>query len=466
MQFLNSRTGKKEHFSPLDANHIKLYVCGPTVYNCIHIGNARPLVIFDCLFRLLNHRYKKITYVRNITDLDDKIYQCAHEKNINIATLTTQTTRNFLDNCQSLNCLEPTHQPKATEHISHMIAMISTLLENGFAYQAEGHVLFSHAKITEKHQLIPLDADKLREGARVEVAPYKKDSRDFVLWKPSGGDTNITVGWDSPFGFGRPGWHIECSAMAMEYLGADFDIHGGGQDLLFPHHYNEYAQSCAACPESQHAQYWLHNGYVLANGEKMSKSLGNFFTVNDLLKDYHGETIRLLLLMTHYRQPLDFSYDKMNEAQTILDKFYQALRMVETDVTAPNENNADKNDADENDADENLLAALSDDLNTPLALSHLHHMATQINQQNTDLRLVKRFLASAHLLGIMQQSPDEWFAGNHKAFTAEKIETMIAQRNQARHDKNYALADSIRDTLEQNDILLEDTETKTLWKKR
>ncbi|MCH9844538.1 MAG: cysteine--tRNA ligase [Alphaproteobacteria bacterium] len=454
MQFFNSRHGKKETFIPFDEAHIKIYVCGPTVYDQIHIGNARPLVVFDVLFRLLSTKYQRVTYIRNITDLDDKIYARASDKNISISDLTNATIVDFHKNCDALNCLAPTHQPKATEHIPHMIKMIETLLENGFAYQAEGHVLFSHQKMTDAQKLIQLDAEKLRDGARVEIAPYKQDARDFVLWKPSGGDKDIAVGWDSPFGFGRPGWHIECSAMAQEYLGGDFDIHGGGQDLLFPHHYNEYAQSRAACPQHHHAKYWLHNGYVLANGEKMSKSLGNFFTVNDILKSYDGAVLRLLLLMTHYRQPLDFSLDKMNEAKAILDRFYQIMRLTGCDDSATQHANPD------------VIDALEDDLNTPLALSILHQMASELNQQKQpDLDSVRQFLASAQLLGLMQCSADEWFMGDG-SFNTKEIEDLIAQRIQARAEKDYKLADSIRDMLESQDILLEDTGNKTLWKRR
>ncbi len=456
MQFFNSRSGKKETFIPFDDTHIKLYVCGPTVYDQIHIGNARPLVAFDVLFRLLSAKYPRVSYVRNITDLDDKIYARAKDKNIKIGELTDATTEDFHKNCDALNCLAPTHQPKATDHIPHMIKMIATLLENGHAYQAEGHVLFSHQKMTDDQKLIPLDDKKLRDGARVEIAAYKQDAQDFVLWKPSMGD--MKVGWDSPFGFGRPGWHIECSAMAQEYLGGDFDIHGGGQDLLFPHHYNEYAQSRAACPQHQHAKYWLHNGYVLANGEKMSKSLGNFFTVNDILKLYDGSTLRLLLLMTHYRQPLDFSVDKMNEAKAILDRFYQITRLTGCDDCASIPPHQD------------IIAALEDDLNTPLALSILHQMASELNQQaEPDLDSVRQFLASAQLLGLMQCSADEWFIGdanNDDDFTKEDIEDLIQQRNDARKAKDYELADKIRHELEARDILLEDTGGKTLWKRR
>ncbi len=452
MQFFNSRNGKKETFIPFDDTHIKIYVCGPTVYDQIHIGNARPLVVFDVLFRLLSAKYQRVSYIRNITDLDDKIYARASDKNISISDLTSATTADFHKNCDALNCLAPTHQPKATEHIPHMIKMIEILIENGFAYQAEGHVLFSHQKMTDSEKLIQLDAEKLRDGARVEIAPYKQDARDFVLWKPS--NDGITVGWDSPFGFGRPGWHIECSAMAQEYLGGDFDIHGGGQDLLFPHHYNEYAQSRAACPQHQHAKYWLHNGYVLANGEKMSKSLGNFFTVNDIIKQYRGDILRLLLLMTHYRQPLDFSLDKMNEAKAILDRFYQIMRLTGCDDSASKHANTD------------VIDALEDDLNTPLALSILHQMASELNQQKSpDLDMVRRFLASAQLLGLMQCSTDEWFMGDG-SFDTKEIEDLIEKRIQARAEKDYELADAIRRELENSGILLEDTGGRTLWKRR
>ena len=462
MQFFNSRSGKKENFTPLNPEALTLYVCGPTVYDVIHLGNARPLVVFDVLYRLLSLRYPQVTYVRNITDLDDKIYQRAAEKNISIDALTQNTIIDFTQDYEQLRCLPPTHQPKATEHIAEMIALIENLLQRDYAYQAEGHVLFSHQCMCEAFELLPIKSEQLLDGARVEIAPYKRDARDFILWKPTTGKDNCTVGWDSPFGFGRPGWHIECSAMALKYLGKDFDIHGGGQDLLFPHHYNEYAQSCAAHPDHQHARYWLHNGYVLANGEKMSKSLGNFYTVQDLLKQYDGETIRLMLLMTHYRQPLDFSFDKMAEAKNILDKFYQALRDIDIyfDTAPP--------------ADE-VIAALADDLNSPLALQHLHHIAKQLNHakavhdQKAMQAHAEKLIASANLLGLLNQSADEWFAGNadenEDDISPQQIETLIIERRDARKQKDFARADEIRDMLTQQGILLEDTEGKTLWKK-
>ncbi len=464
MQFLDSKIRAKVFFEPHDLDHIKIYVCGPTVYDKIHLGNARPLVVFDVLYRILQAEKtgkdgRKVTYVRNITDIDDKIYQRAQQQNIDIQTLTTGTIASFHHDCAALGCLQPTYEPRATHHIGEMIALIEILLARQHAYEAEGHILFSIASFKKDNMLFPIKQELLREGGRVDLAPYKKDQSDFVLWKPSGGNTGVAIGWESPFGFGRPGWHIECSAMARKYLGGDFDIHGGGQDLMFPHHFNEYAQSRCAYPEEGFAKYWLHNGYVLVDGEKMSKSLGNFHTISDLLARYDGEILRLVLLMTHYHQPLDFSHEKLIEAENILNRFYQAI------ATDPQTLTASRNC----DYDELLFATLADDLNTPKAIARLHEMVKEINcakgVEKSDK--IMKLIASARLLGLLEKTSQEWFQGclNNDSSESE-IETLIAARVQAKQNKNFIEADQIRDQLCQQGILLEDTAEGTTWKKR
>ena len=460
MQFHNTKAGLKQEFKPLDANHVKIYVCGPTVYDDIHIGNARPLVVFDVLYRLLQLYYPQVTYIRNITDIDDKICARARTKNIDIAELTQGTAENFQKTTKELNCLAPTVEPRATAHIFEMISLIEKLLANGSAYQKDGHVLFSMADFPEKFALVKIDNEKLIDGARVDVAPYKRDPRDFILWKPSGGDCEIQEGWDSPFGFGRPGWHIECSAMAKKYLGTDFDIHGGGQDLIFPHHFNECAQSLCADPESGFARYWLHNGYVLSHGEKMSKSKGNFYTVSELLEEYDGEVLRLGLLMTHYRQPFDFSFERMNEAKNILDKFYEALGDTRNEML-PSIESADILH------DKQLIAALADDLNTPLAIARLHEMVKEINTLLDSEKKPKQviFYYSASLLGLLERRQKEWTQSAPQIDDVEILD-LIHAREHAKTAKNYAEADRIRDILNRKGIILEDTAKGTAWKRK
>jgi cysteinyl-tRNA synthetase len=452
----NTYGRKKEEFVPIDPQRIGMYVCGPTVYDRAHIGNARPVVVFDVLFRLLRRLYPEVTYVRNITDVDDKINARAAEAKEPIAALTARTTELYHQDMAALSCLAPTIEPRATAHISQMQAMILKLLEHGFAYEAEGHVLFSVASFPEYGALSGRSLEEMIAGARVEVAPYKRDAADFVLWKPSSGDL---PGWDSPWGRGRPGWHIECSAMSLEYLGASFDIHGGGQDLVFPHHENERAQSTCA-NHAPFARYWLHNGYLMVEDEKMSKSLGNFLTIPDILKAAPGEAIRLALLATHYHQPINWTAEGLKQARATLDRLYLALRSVE-DVPAA----ADK------DLPIEVRAALEDDLNTPLAISHLHELATQINKASAPsekARLKAALLNSGEVLGVLQQPPESWFRWTPAAgatLSDAEIDALVAQRLAARKAKDFTEADRIRKLLTDNGVLLEDGAGVTQWRR-
>ncbi|MEN8196585.1 MAG: cysteine--tRNA ligase [Pseudomonadota bacterium] len=438
----------------MDPKHVRFYVCGPTVYDFAHIGNARPVVVFDVLARLMRRLYPKVTYVRNITDVEDKINDRAKKLGEDIRTLTERTAKQFHDDMAALGTLPPDVEPRATDHIAEMITMIEALIEKGHAYVGDGHVLFDVPSMPDYGKLSRHSRDELVAGARVEVAPYKRDAADFVLWKPS---TPDLPGWDSPWGRGRPGWHIECSAMSMKYLGAEFDIHGGGQDLIFPHHENEIAQSRCAHPDDIFAKYWMHNGYLMAEGEKMSKSLGNFYTVHELLEEFPGEAIRLALLQTHYRQPLDFTKDGLAQAKATLDRFYLALR------------DSAGVDAGATEAPE-LQAALEDDLNTPLALSHLHEALGALNKAETDSELAAakgRLLAGANLLGLLQQDTETWLRGGAGASGSDdaEIDRLVAERIEARKNKDFATADRIRDDLIAQGILLEDGPQGTAWRR-
>ena len=443
---------EKVTFEPRDENHVRLYVCGPTVYDYAHIGNARPVVVFDVLCRLLKHIYPKVTYVRNITDVDDKINAAAKESGESIQAITERTTKIFHQDMATLGAHDPDHEPRATDHIDGMIALTEKLLKSGNAYEAEGHVLFSVPSMPDYGRLSKLNRDELIAGARVEVAPYKKDPADFVLWKPS---TDDLPGWDSPWGRGRPGWHLECSVMSEKFLGPEFDIHGGGQDLIFPHHENEIAQS-TCMGNGGFAKYWMHNGYLMAEGEKMSKSLGNFYTVQDVLSEFPGEAIRQALLKTHYRQPLDFTKDGIAEAKRELDGFYGALRGWEGHPDYKMETPA-------------VIAALSDDLNTPLALSHLHELAGAINKAEGEEKAEASncLLIAGKLLGLLQQDPEDWFKGSAAEGSLDDaaIDALIADRNQAREQKDFTRSDEIRDELAEQGILLEDGADGTTWKR-
>jgi len=456
LQFHNTLTRRKERFTPLDPQNVRMYVCGPTVYDFAHIGNARPAVVFDVLFRLLRHLYgeAQVTYARNITDVDDKIIQAAKDTGELIEAITRRTTQAYHDDMAALGALPPTVEPRATQHIFQMVAMIQALIDKGHAYAADGHVLFAVPSMADYGELSRLDRDALVAGARVDVAPYKKDPADFVLWKPS---TPEQPGWESPWGRGRPGWHIECSAMALEHLGEVFDIHGGGLDLVFPHHENEIAQSRCAHGTAEMARLWMHNGYVVANGEKMSKSAGNFFTVRQLLEEgLRGEAIRLALLSGHYRAPLDITREKIAECKGQLDRLYGALRGVTAAADA--------------EPPAALMAALADDLNTPLAVAELHEIASAMNKAKDEGKreaLAGGLLAGGALLGLLQDDPEAWFKGApaEGALVAEAVEAMIAARIAARKAKNFTEADRIRDDLLAQGITLEDGPSGTIWRR-
>jgi cysteinyl-tRNA synthetase len=440
----NSLTRRKERFEPADPSNVRMYVCGPTVYDLAHLGNARPVVVYDVVARLLRHLYPKVTYVRNITDVDDKINARARESGEPISALTARTTADFHADMAALGTLPPDEEPRATAHIAEMIQIIERLIASGHAYAAEGHVLFAVKSDPDYGKLSGRSQEELLAGARVEVAPYKRDPGDFVLWKPSGDDL---PGWDSPWGRGRPGWHIECSAMSWTYLGETFDIHGGGSDLIFPHHENEMAQSLCAFPGSRFARTWMHNGMLQVNGEKMSKSLGNFFAVRDVLTKAPGEAIRLLLLRTHYRSLLDFSDQGLAEARKELDRFYRALEACP--------------DAPAGDVPAAVLEALCDDINTPQALAMMHELAGQALAGDREGAAGLR--AAGTLLGLLQQTPEAWFRGG--ADDSAAIEAAIADRLAARKAKDFARADAIRAELAAKGILLEDGPKGTTWRR-
>ena len=449
LKLYNTLTRKKERFVAIDDSHLRIYACGPTVYDKIHIGNARPLVVFDVLVAILRATYPKVTYVRNITDVDDKINARAGERGIPIQALCAETIETFHKDTQALLVSPPDIEPRATEHIAQMIAMISQLIEKGFAYAAEGHVLFSVKKMPEYGALSGRSLDEMIAGARVEVAPYKADAADFVLWKPF---EKGLPSWDSPWGPGRPGWHIECSAMAAEYLGAEFDIHAGGLDLIFPHHENEIAQSRCAHNTARMARYWLHNGYVTVNGEKMSKSLGNFTTVGEALTTHRGEAIRLGLLSTHYRAPFDFSAQLIQHTHLILDKLYRAASRVDRSqlLTKPEA------------LDAGFLAALGDDLNTPLAISRLQALANDANKGSDEAAL--QLASCADLLHLLRD--ENWFkVSDGGMLDAAQIEAEIDARNAARAARDFARADAIRDKLASMGIRLLDGPEGTSWEK-
>ncbi len=451
----NTLSRTKEKFKPLDPSNVRMYVCGPTVYDFAHLGNARPVVVFDLLYRLLKRLYPRVTYVRNITDVDDKIMARAKESGVAIDVITTGTTKAFHDDMAALNALPPDIEPRATAYIAPMIALTQELLDKGHAYVAEGHVLFDVTSMPNYGALSRRTRDELIAGARVEVAPYKKDSADFVLWKPSAADEQ---GWESPWGRGRPGWHIECSAMARQHLGVTFDIHGGGLDLIFPHHENEIAQSTCAHDGAPLAQYWMHNGFLMVNGEKMSKSLGNFFTVRELLVGAPGEALRLALLASQYRQPLDFTLKALSDARAVLDKWYGALFAAEVEP------------ADSETPSPALDAALLDDLNTPMAIEHMHELANALSRAATPAEqatLKGQLIAAGAALGLLQQDRDAWMKGLLRGTAAEGlIATSIELRHKARKAKNFADADLIRNDLKAQGIELEDAAQGTTWRFR
>ncbi|GHF29214.1 cysteine--tRNA ligase [Kordiimonas sediminis] len=441
IRIYNTLAREKQTFTPIDPKNVRLYVCGPTVYDYAHIGNARPVVVFDMLFRLLRHVYgtDHVTYARNFTDIDDKIMLRAADEGVGIKTISKRYEKAYIADMKALNALDPTLTPRATEHLPQMIKMMQALIEKGHAYEAEGHVMFHVPSMENYGRLSRHSRDELVAGSRVEVAPYKRDPADFVLWKPS---TEDQPGWASPWGRGRPGWHLECSCMIEKHMGTTIDIHAGGQDLIFPHHENEIAQSECAHGET-FVNYWMHNGYLTVDGEKMSKSLGNFHTVHDLIASgENGEALRLSLLTAHYRQPVDFSLSTVREQKRRLDKWYRLTDGVEAADTVPAA----------------VVDALSDDLNTPKALSEIDALA--------DVATAAELKAAAQFMGLLQSSTDEWFKGDAPdGITVEEIEELIAARNQARAEKNFAESDRIRDLLTEKGIVLEDGAGATGWRK-
>jgi len=448
LQIYSTLTRRKETFEPQDPERVTLYACGPTVYNYAHIGNARPAVIFDLLYRVLRRRYPQVIYARNITDVDDKINQAAAEQAVPIEVISRRYADAYHADMAALGVERPTIEPRATEHIPEIISMIEQLIAKDHAYLAEGHVLFNVGTFDEYGQLSRRDRREMIAGARVEVAPYKRNPGDFVLWKPS---SDAQPGWDSPWGRGRPGWHIECSAMTAAHLGEVIDIHAGGQDLVFPHHENEIAQSRCAHGTDTFARYWMHNGFVTVEKRKMSKSLGNTLVVHELLKQWPGEVLRYVLLSAHYRQPLDWSDKALEQAQTTLDRLYGLLRDHDEDATQPGQ------------PDPGVTAALEDDLNTPTALAALSKVARSVGANSTAEAACLR--ASGELLGLLQQPPSEWFDGRSATvqLDPETIAQRIEARNAARAERNFAEADRIRDDLAAQGIVLKDGPNGTTW---
>jgi len=447
----NTLNGKKEKLEAIDPKHLKIYACGPTVYNYAHIGNARMAVVFDTLVRTLKTIYPKVTYVSNITDIDDKIIDAAKDQNVAISSITEKYTKIYNDDMAKLNVLAPDIQPKATEYISEMIYLVSDLIKKDFAYEKEGHVLFHVPSFKNYGLLSNRNRDEQIAGSRVDVAPFKKDPADFVLWKPS---SDNQPGWDSPWGFGRPGWHTECSAMSEKTLGLPFDIHGGGRDLIFPHHENEIAQSCCSAadpnkPES-YAKYWMHNGFVTIDSEKMSKSLGNIILVNDLTQKYHGEVIRLALLSSHYRQGLDWNEKVIHQAKKLLDKLYEIheeLKEIKTNL---------------DDRSFESIEIIFDDLNTPGLISEVNKLIKEVDSadDNEKVLLKSKLEMIGKVLGILEDSAYKKASDE----LSEEVEKLIKQRSEAKENKNFELADEIRNALEDRGIEIKDTPDGTSWK--
>jgi cysteinyl-tRNA synthetase len=444
LELTNSLTRKKDLFKPINSKDISMYACGPTVYDKPHVGNARTLVVFDMLFRVLRKVYgKNVKYVRNITDIDDKIIDIANKKNIGIDKITSEITKIFHDNCESLNCLKPTFEPKATDHIEEMIEMISSLIKKKFAYFARGHVYFSVSSFKNYGKLSNKNLEELKSGTRIENSGLKKNLMDFVLWKPS---VDSEPSWSSPWGKGRPGWHLECSVMSEKYLGKTFDIHGGGLDLIFPHHENEIAQSCCNNSTNNFANYWVHNGFVTMNKEKMSKSLGNIITITEAVKKYSGEVVRLALLSAHYSQPLDWNDELLKNQKETIDKWYKLY---------------------ENSDEENILEiseTLLDDLNTPGFIAKIHALYNEALKGDDNSK--KLFNGACRFLGLFNLSKDEWniFKKSKITISEEIINEKIKERLEAKKNKNYELADKIRDELLNSGVSIEDEKNKTSWK--
>jgi len=441
----NNLTNKKEKFIPQDKNNVRMYVCGPTVYDDPHIGNARPVVIFDILFKVLKNEYPNVTYVRNITDVDDKIIKSSQENNISILDLTKKITQSFNEDCIYLNCEKPNHEPKATEHISEMIEMISELIKKGFAYENNKHVYFEVKKFEDYGQLSNKNLDELVAGSRIEVSDNKKNPEDFVLWKPSETDE---PSWDSPWGKGRPGWHLECSAMSKKYLGKEFDIHGGGVDLLFPHHENEIAQSRCANDSKVFANYWLHNAFITMSNEKMAKSQGNILKNKDFRNIKSGQVLRLALMSAHYRQPLDWNDKLLEDSENTINKWYNVYLNIEKQLKISDE----------------ILKPLLDDLNTPGYITNLHKLYEKASKGSDEDKRI--FISACHFVGLLDESKEDWlkFKKSKVSISESEILFKINQRNKARINKNYDEADKIRNDLLDKGVLIEDKDGKTVWK--
>jgi cysteinyl-tRNA synthetase len=439
----NNLSNKKEKFVPIDEKNIGMYVCGPTVYDDPHIGNARPIVIFDILFKILKSKYSSVTYVRNITDVDDKIIKSSNEKKISISDLTHTVIRSFSEDCNYLNCEIPTAQPKATEHIDLMIEMVSELIKKGFAYENNKHVYFEVKKFDDYGQLSNKKLEELIAGSRIEVSDNKKNSEDFVLWKPS---LDNEPSWDSPWGKGRPGWHLECSAMSKKFLGNEFDIHGGGIDLIFPHHENEIAQSRCANDTNVFANYWLHNAFITMSNEKMAKSQGNILKIKDFRGKVSGQVLRLALISAHYKQPLDWNDKLLDDCQNTIDKWYNAYLPSSKEL------------------EDEIIQPLYDDINTPGYIANLHKLYDKANKGNDADKQI--FNSACNFIGLLQETKEEWldYKKGKIDISETVIENKIELRNKARADKNYAEADNIRDYLLDKGVLIEDKDGKTIWK--
>ncbi len=439
----NNLSNKKEKFVPIDENNVGMYVCGPTVYDDPHIGNARPIVIFDILFKILKKRFSNVTYVRNITDVDDKIIKSSKERNISISDLTETVIKSFNKDCNYLNCEDPSQQPKATEHIDLMIKMVSELIKKGFAYENNKHVYFEVKKFYDYGKLSNKKLEDLIAGSRIEVSDNKKNSEDFVLWKPS---LENEPSWDSPWGKGRPGWHLECSAMSKKFLGNEFDIHGGGIDLIFPHHENEIAQSRCANNTDVFANYWLHNAFITMSNEKMAKSQGNILKIKDFRNKISGQVLRLALISAHYKQPLDWNDKLLDDCQNTINKWYNLYLPSQEDL------------------DDEIIQPLYDDINTPGYIANLHKLYDKANKG--DEKDKKIFNSACNFIGLLQETKEEWL--NHKKvkvdISEEEIENKIKLRNNARDNKDYKEADNIRNYLLDKGVLIEDKNGKTIWK--
>ena len=455
MKIFNTHSGKKEEFVPIDSKHIKIYACGPTVYNYAHIGNARMAVVFDTLVRVLRDIYPKVTYVSNITDIDDKIIDAANELKVPIEEITHKYTTIYNNDMSKLLVMAPDIQPKATQYIPEMIALIMDLIDKNHAYEKDGHVLFHVPSYKNYGSLSKRNREEQIAGSRVEIAPFKKDPADFVLWKPS---NDKQPGWDSPWGFGRPGWHTECSAMSEKTLGLPFDIHGGGRDLTFPHHENEIAQSCCSSADinnpKSYVNYWMHNGFVTVNGEKMSKSLGNISLVKDLTDSNHGEVVRLALLSSHYRQALDWNEKIIHQSKKLLDKLYSLLNELK-----------DVDPVSEIKMSDKFISPLLDDLNTPGLIASLNKMAKDFNSISEDeLPLFKSNLIRAtNLIGVCQSNYEDWMSAKNRNLDEEKINILISERLEAKKNKDFERADQIRQELLDMNIEIKDGSQGTEW---